>query len=469
MEEKATPKLAVILHADVVDSTALVRMDEAVADDRIQDAFRRFSDEIKEHGGTAHEIRGDALVAAFPTASSAVLASLDFQASNTSYHEELPDNLRPVLRVGIAMGEVVANESRLTGEGLVLAQRLEQIAAPGGICIQDSVYQTVPKRLALTYDSLGEHQLKGFDKSVRAYRVRRASPSQATQSSAEIGLSDQSAVRYCSSDDGTRIAYAHVGEGPPVVFGGSWMTHLEWDWENWGHYISAIAKEFTVIRYDQRGNGLSDWDNVDITFERMVEDLKCVIDCHAFEQVAIIGGSQAASVSIAYAVEHPEKVSRLILYGGYPRGKRRRGDPEAVAESEALVTLIRQGWGRDNPAYRQLVTSTFMPGASQEAQARFNEFQKACGPAENIARFREMFDEMDVMALLGKVSVPTLVLHCVGDAVAPLAEGKLLASRIPGAELVTLDSDEHMILEHAPEFDRSLEAIRTFLRLDHAG
>ena len=281
-----------------------------------------------------------------------------------------------------------------------------------------------------------------------------------------IGLAEQSPVRFCSSADGTRIAYADVGSGYPLVSVGSWMTHLEEDWYNpmWGHYISQLAGDYKVIRYDQRGNGMSDWDDVEITFERMVEDLKSVIDCYDFDRVALFGASQAASVSLAFARQYPEKVSHLILHGAYVRGRCRRGNPEDIAESKALVTLIRQSWGRDNPVARQLMTSLLMPDASQQEMAWFNEFQKNCGPGENIARFREMFDDIDVSGLLGEIDIPTLVVHSAGDSVAPLSEGKFIASRIPGARIVTLNSNNHMVFENEPGFRRLLDAIRDFMQ-----
>ena len=173
MEEGPSRKLAVLLHADVVGSTALVRLDETLAHHRIQDAFGRFSEVISNHNGTAHEVRGDAVVAEFSRASDAVAASVEFQAANATENERLADDLRPILRVGIAMGEVLIANNTVTGEGVVLAQRLEQLAAPGGICIQDAAYQTVPKRLPFIYESLGETRLKGFDEPVRAFAVRQ--------------------------------------------------------------------------------------------------------------------------------------------------------------------------------------------------------------------------------------------------------------------------------------------------------
>lgn len=465
-------KFAIILHCDVVGSTALVMKDERVAHDRIQDTFKRLSNTILSYGGKTHELRGDALLAEFERASDAITAALSFQVSNTVYNQNLNDDIRPDVRIGIALGEVVVADSTLTGAGVVLAQRLEQLADAGKIVIQGAVKEAIPNRLPFEYEFLGEQMLKGFEEPIRAFKVgliegQNLSPPDAlTTSEPDIGLGDQSPVQYCSSVDGVSIAHAQVGKGPPVFFAGSWMSHLEEDWNNpgWRPYLSNLAKDFTVIRYDQRGNGMSDWDNVDISFEKMVDDLEAVIECYEHEKITLFGASQAAAVSVAYAIKYPERVSKLILFGGYPRGRCQRGDPESAAESEALVTLIRQSWGRDNPLIRQTMTSLFMPNASQEETSWFNEFQKTCGPGENIARFREMFDDIDIVHMLGDVSVPTLVVHCVGDSVAPLSEGKLLASRIPGAKFVTLNSKSHMVFENDPEWPRLLNSVCDFLK-----
>jgi pimeloyl-ACP methyl ester carboxylesterase len=254
-----------------------------------------------------------------------------------------------------------------------------------------------------------------------------------------------------------------------LVITGSWMTHLQEDWKNpgWGQYLRHLANDFELIRYDQRGNGMSDWDNVEIEFENMVDDLEAVITAYEHEKVAIFGPSQAAAVSIAYASRHPDKVSHLILHGGYSRGRRQRNSPETTAVSEALVTLIRQSWGNVNPAIRQTYTSLMMPDATREEANWFNEFQRTCGPAENIARFREIFDEINVVDLLDEINVPTLIAHCIGDSVAPLAEGKLLASRIPGAKFITFNSNNHMMFEHEPEFPRLIKCIDDFLKITH--
>ncbi|KIC14076.1 hypothetical protein RA20_21635 [Leisingera sp. ANG-Vp] len=225
-----------------------------------------------------------------------------------------------------------------------------------------------------------------------------------------------------------------------------------------------LSDSFSVIRYDQRGNGLSEWVDVDISFERMVDDMEVVIDTYDYEKVAILGLSQGASVSVAYALRHPGRISHLLLSGGYSRGRRQRGNEAEIEESKALVNLIRNSWGNENPAIRQILTSMFMPDATKEEMQWFNEFQRICGPAENIAQFRALFDDINVASLLPKVSVPTLVLHSNRDAIAPLSEGKLLASEIPGASFVQLNSPNHLLFATEPDFDRMIASIDDFIR-----
>jgi pimeloyl-ACP methyl ester carboxylesterase len=272
-------------------------------------------------------------------------------------------------------------------------------------------------------------------------------------------------VRFCRSRDGASIAHAAAGEGYPLLFAGSWMTHLEMDWESpaYGDYIRHLSGKFQVIRYDQRGNGLSQWEDVDIAFERMVDDMETVVEAYGFDKVAILGMSQGASVAIAYALRQPDRVSHLILNGGYARGRKQRGNQSEHEESQALVSLIRHCWANENPAARQTLTTLFMPEASQEQMQWFNEFQKLCGPGENIAQFRALFDDMNVSGLLQKVNVPTLVLHSDRDSVAPLSEGKLLASRIAGALFVQLNSPNHMLFETERDFPKMIDNIEKFI------
>lgn len=272
-------------------------------------------------------------------------------------------------------------------------------------------------------------------------------------------------IHYCSSPDGVRIAYAISGHGPPLLRAAHWMSHLQYEWESpvWRHWIDSLSAENTLIRYDERGNGLSDWNSGDLSFAAMVSDLESVADASGLRVFPLIGVSQSCAVSVAYAVRHPERVSRLVLYGGYAKGWRKRGDRHERDTHEAMTTLIREGWGKDNPAFRQLFTETFIPGASREQMAWFNELQKETASPSNASRLHHAFGDMDVSAILAKVSVPTLVLHARNDAAVPFDQGKALAAGIPGARFVDLDSANHILLGNESAFFEFLAEVRAFI------
>jgi pimeloyl-ACP methyl ester carboxylesterase/DNA-binding winged helix-turn-helix (wHTH) protein len=273
-------------------------------------------------------------------------------------------------------------------------------------------------------------------------------------------------IQFCTASDGVRIAYATVGSGPPLLKTANWLNHLEYDWQSpvWSHLLRALASHHRLIRYDERGNGLSDWDVEDISFEAFVRDLESVAEANVLRRFPLLGISQGCAVSIAYAVRHPERVSHLILYGGYARGRRRRGQPAQVEQTDALLTLMRQGWGQENPAFRQIFTSLFIPEATAEQATWFNDLQRMTTSPENAARIRQALDDIDVSGLLPEVRVPTLVLHCRNDAVQPFEEGRRMAAGIPGSRFVALDSRNHMILEQEPARARLLDEISRFVK-----
>jgi pimeloyl-ACP methyl ester carboxylesterase/DNA-binding SARP family transcriptional activator len=272
-------------------------------------------------------------------------------------------------------------------------------------------------------------------------------------------------IRFCRSPDGVQIAYAISGRGPPILRAAHWMSHLQYEWESpvWRHWINSLSREHTLIRYDERGNGLSDWNASDFSFPAMVSDLESVVDASGLNEFPLLGVSQSCAVSVAYAVRHPQRVSHLVLYGGYAKGWRKRGDQHEIDTHEAMSTLIREGWGKDNPAFRQLFTEMFIPGASREQMTWFNELQKETASPVNASRLHDAFGEMDVSAILGKVSVPTLVLHARNDAAVPFEEGKALAAGIPGARFVDLNSTNHILLNEEPAFAEFLREVSSFL------
>jgi len=275
-------------------------------------------------------------------------------------------------------------------------------------------------------------------------------------------------IRFCTTSDGVRIAYATVGQGAPLVKVANWLTHLEFDWQSpvWSHWLEELASDHRLVRYDERGCGLSDWLEQDFSLNAWVQDLEAVVDSVGLEKFVLLGISQGGAVAVEFAARHPERASHLILYGAYGRGWGRRGSPKQEQEYRALMTLIREGWGRDNPAYRQVFTSRFVPGATAEQMRWFNDLQRVSTSPENAVRFMEAFGEIDVQDRLTHLAIPTLVLHARGDAVVPFEEGRRLAAMIPGARLVPLDSANHLLLESEPAWESFLAATRRFLGVD---
>jgi len=271
-------------------------------------------------------------------------------------------------------------------------------------------------------------------------------------------------IRFCRAQDGVRIAYATVGEGPVLVKAANWLSHLEVDWNSpvWSHFLAELCRHHRLVRYDERGTGLSDWKAEEMSFEAFVADLEAVVEAAGLGRFALIGVSQGCAISVAYAVRHPERVTHLVLMGGYVRGWRLRG-PESVAYGEAMQLLLRQGWGADNPRYRQLFTSLYIPGATPEQMQWFNELERVSASPENAVRIRYAIGLIDVAELLPKVKAPTLVLHAAKDCIAPYEEGLQLATSIPGARFVSLDSDNHLVLENEPAWPRAASELRAFL------
>jgi pimeloyl-ACP methyl ester carboxylesterase len=244
------------------------------------------------------------------------------------------------------------------------------------------------------------------------------------------------------------------------------MTHLEFDFESpiWRHLYRELARDHTLIRYDARGNGLSDREIERVSFEAFVHDLEAVVDAAGVERFALLGISQGCAVSIGYAVRHPERVTHLVLYGGFALGWNKRPQTEADREqAAAMVTLMRLGWGQEDPAFRQLFTSQFIPGGTKQQADWFNELQHiSTSPADAVRNFKANGD-IDVMDLLAKVTAPTLVMHARNDARVPFDAGRRLAAGIPGARFVPLPSRNHLILENEPAFGRFVQEMRTFL------
>ena len=281
----------------------------------------------------------------------------------------------------------------------------------------------------------------------------------------DLPIMDQR-IRLCTTADGVRIAYAKSGNGPPLVKTANWLTHLEHDWNSpvWRHWLDGLSTGRTLVRYDARGCGLSDWEVAEISFEGWIRDLEAVVDAAGPDRFPLLGISQGAPVAIAYAARHPERVSALVLYGGYARGRLQRDpSPQARREAETVEGLLALGWGENDSAFRQALATLLFPEATPSHMKWLADLQRVSTNAENALRIERTSYEIDVREAARALDVPTLVLHGRGDAMIPFSEGRELAALIPGAELVPLESRNHVLLEDEPAWPRFLDAVRRFL------
>jgi pimeloyl-ACP methyl ester carboxylesterase len=273
-------------------------------------------------------------------------------------------------------------------------------------------------------------------------------------------------IQYCTTLDGVRLAYAVTGKGSPIVRPSHWLTHLEYDLKSpvWLHLVLGLSQRHSLIRYDARGEGMSQRDVLDISFELWVSDLESIVDELALKKFTLLGVSQGASVAIAYAARYPKRVSHLILYGAYARGVLHQGNIEKQKKGLELGrTMIREGWGSDHDTYRQWFTSHFIPDGSAEHARWFNELERVSATPEVAEKHLVAAAEINVVDLLPKIAVPTLVLHCRGDLRIPFSNGEEIAAGIPGAKFVPLEGRNHLFLADEPAHRSFFEAVASFL------
>jgi len=299
--------------------------------------------------------------------------------------------------------------------------------------------------------------------------VRNAVPLATSQ---PVAAADQSIIplprqdlRFSVTEDGVRLAWASIGDGPPLVKASNWLTHLDFEWGSpiWQHWWTELSKHHRLIRYDERGNGMSQRDVPHVSFDTWVRDLETVVDAAGLDRFCLLGMSRGGPIAIAYAVKHPERVSQLVLYGAFPVGIYHYGSPDELEARRALMSLTRLGWGHHHPAFSRMLTNRFMPNYTPIHENWFDDLQRVSTSAENAARLIDVDSGIDVRGLLRQVQVPTLVVHCDRDQVVSPEHGRQLAAEIPNARYASLPSANHLLLAEEPAWQMLLQELGTFL------
>ncbi len=461
-------RLAAIFAADMVGYSRLMEHDEDGVIVRQKSHRKEVIDpEVARHRGRIVKTTGDGMLAEFASAQDAVRCAIDIQTAMAAREGDTPHDTRILYRIGVNLGDVVFDDGDIFGDGVNVASRLEGLAEPGGVCVSDLVHQTVQDRIDAPFRDMGGQTVKNISRPIRVWQwTPELTPDEELH---ETAL--QQRVQFATAPDGVRIAWASIGDGPPVLKSPNWLNHIEYEWRSpvQGPLLASLARYCRLVRFDQRGNGLSDWDVETLSVDAMISDMETIVDAAGLKKFALLGISQGCAFSILYALKHPEQVNCLVLYGGYLRGRKRRPDPEQRALFETLERTIADGWGSTNPVFRHFFTSNFIPDAPPATAANFDELQRIATSPENAMRLWHLNAEVDIVDVAKDLRVPTLVLHCKGERVAPLSEGRLMARQIPNAHFVELPGDNHLLLAGTPAFDQFHEEVEAFLARHNPG
>jgi pimeloyl-ACP methyl ester carboxylesterase/DNA-binding winged helix-turn-helix (wHTH) protein len=278
-------------------------------------------------------------------------------------------------------------------------------------------------------------------------------------------------IRFCTTSDGVRLAYATMGSGPPLVKAANWLSHLDYDRDTsvWRHWLRELSRRHFLVRYDERGCGLSDWQVPDFSFDAWVRDLETVVDAAGVDRFPLLGISQGGPVAVAYAARHPDRVSHLVLLGAFALGRRKRAVTQEERDlAEARIEMIRVGWARPDPQYRQVFVSRFLPEGTQDEWREFDELQRRSTSAPNAWLFEQRIADIDVRDIAPSVQAPTLIACARREPDNVFEQSRVLASLIPGSRLLPLDSGNHLLPERDPAWDHFLRELEAFVSTETA-
>ena len=440
-------RIAAILALDVADFSRLMADDHTRTIKELNRILREVvRPEIERHSGRLFKLLGDGALAEFPSASAAIVAGHSIQRDLAQSAIKL--------RGGIHVGDITEQGGDRFGDAINIAARLQAEAPPGGLFISQIAAHMAGGNVGVGMRSEGTRRLKNIERPIEILSI---GDNDDAEQARYARFAREQQIRFVTSRDGTRLAWSTVGEGRPVIKAPNWIQHLEIDWQSYfAAMLGCIASNHRLIRFDQRGNGLSDWDVQNISLDHFVEDLTAVFDAAGIDRAPIFAISQGSAIAAKFAALHPERVSGILMIGGFAQGRARRScEPDREA-AEALRTFAHVGWDDEYPSIRDHLARMIIPDASHEDHLEFAGQMKSMISAENFLKFREAVDDFDVTDILPDVQCPTLVLHSRRDRLQPIEQGRLMAASIPNARFTAIDSRSH----DYPSYDPAWPVVR---------
>ncbi|MGI9568880.1 MAG: alpha/beta fold hydrolase, partial [Desulfobulbia bacterium] len=408
------------------------------------------------------KLLGDGALVEFQSAYQALSCAVAIQ-------QEMRNSVQPYsyrepifLRMGLHAGDVLVEGQDIFGDGVNIATRLQAEAEFGGVLLSRTVADLAGKDLPYRLRSEGTHRFKNIADPLETLSINFSDEKVAAT---RVKFSESQRIRFCKTEDDVRLAWTEVGDGPTVVKAPNWIGHLELDWRNPGlaHIFESVATKFRLVRFDARGNGLSDWELDNITFDSFVDDLECIFDAAGIKRAPILAISQGCAVASAFAVRSPERVSAIVMIGGFPVGRAKRRSKKDRELARAIRAMMAAGWDDDYPSFRDLLAEMINPGASTEDRRQYAEDMREMITPENLGRYRDVVDNIDITKDLPQVRAPCLVLHCTGDRLHPIEQGRNLAAGIPNARFVAFDGHNHHTTENDPSWPLVEREIQAFL------
>jgi class 3 adenylate cyclase/pimeloyl-ACP methyl ester carboxylesterase len=450
----ATRRLATILSIDVVGYSRLMQSDASGVLAALSTLFRNVvQPRCAAQGGRVVKLMGDGALLEFPSCHGGILCAIDIQTENVAQNQNGLYSEPIGLRIGLHVGDVISEGDDVFGNCVNIASRLQAMAPAGGIFLSKSVADMCAEELPNRLVGEGVHSLKNIAKPVEVMSVQLLSAAERPHQHEDLTEPD---IRLCKAPDGTRLAWTRNGNGPKLVKVANWISHLELDWRNpgTGHLLSSLGQAFEVIRYDSRGNGMSDWDSKDISFDRFVDDLEAIFDESSIDRAPLLALSQGCAVAVAFAARHPERVSGIAMIGGFPQGRAKRKSAKDLERAKAIQNMMTAAWDDETVSLRDMMAELIVPLASIEDRRQFAIDMLEMISPENMGRIRSVIDDIDIVDLLPKVACPCLVVHGRSERMHPVEQSRLMASELRDSRFIALDTPNHVITANDPSWPK---------------